>query len=184
MRTRRSAPGRLRGRAAHAILAATLLVGAPAAGAAQVEHVAGGVGGAAVGAVVGVYTTTAIYVTKARLGSFLYSMNDLLRVSWETLPVLAGPVAGGVLGGAQPGRLGRTALWGAGGFALGAGLGFALGSLLGDTTEETWAGGIIGSAAGLLAGSIAGALGGSHEAERPILVFELPLRPPVLGGAP
>ncbi len=169
--------------AAAAVFAAALPAPEPCEG--QWGRVAATVGGAAGGAVAGVYLTTAVYVTKARTGSFLYSMHDLVGPRWETFPIVAAPVAGAVLGATSPERLGGAAVWGLAGFAAGAGLGYALGSWLGDSPEEKWAGGIIGSGAGLLAGMVFGAIraGDTSEGEERVLLrFSVPWPGGAAGG--
>lgn len=119
--------------------------------------------GAAGGLVVGGYTTVAIYVTKARFGRYLFSPDELVALRPEILPVVVLPVAGAVLGAESTTALGRSAGWGAIGFAAGGVVGGLTGRLVSDTDEAPWAGAIIGSSAGLLAGAILGAIDGLDD---------------------
>lgn len=134
--------------------------------------------GVAGGAAVGGYTTVAIYVTKARFGRYLFSPDELVSLQPEILPVIVLPVAGAFLGAESTTALGRSAGWGAVGFAAGAVVGGLTGKLLSDSDEAPWAGAVIGSGAGLLAGVILGAIDGLDEAdaEAPVsLAWSLPL---------
>lgn len=147
---------------------------APRPARAQLDRIGAGAGGAAAGAIVGVYTTTAIYVTKARFGSYIYSLGDLIQLRVETLPIVAAPVAGAVLGASSPADLGRAALWGGLGFAAGAGLGYLGGHVIGDSDEARWAGGIIGSAIGVWAGALFGALrDGDEQLQEPMTLLRV-----------
>jgi hypothetical protein len=119
--------------------------------------------GAAGGLVVGGYTTIAIYVTKARFGRYVFSPDELLSLQPEIAPVLVLPVAGAAVGAESTTALGRSAGWGALGFAAGAVVGGLAGRLVSDTDEAPWAGAIIGSGAGLLLGAILGAIDGLDE---------------------
>jgi hypothetical protein len=112
------------------------------------------------GTISGAYITTGIFVTKARLGSFLYSSDEAFALRWENAPVVLMPI-GSLLVGLDDGqRLARSIQWGSAGFALGAVAGFGVSALIirADGREDEWASTVIGSAAGLLAGSLYGAL--------------------------
>lgn len=158
------------------LLAAGLAV-VPAPATAQASHVVGGVGGAVLGAFTGIYTTTAIYVTKARLGSYIYSLSDLHRLRIETLPIVLAPVGGLALGAADPDRIARAALRGGIGLVVGGGLGYLAGSILGDSDEARWSGLVIGSGAGLLAGTLIGALDGGGARDGPLVQLRVPIGP-------
>lgn len=121
--------------------------------------------GAAGGFVVGGYTTVAIYVTKARFGRYLFSPDELVSLQPEVLPVIVLPVAGAFLGAESTTALGRSAGWGAVGFATGALVGGLTGKLVSDSDEAPWAGAVIGSGAGLLAGVILGAIDGLDDSD-------------------
>lgn len=154
---------------------------APRPARAQLDRIGAGVGGAAAGVVVGAYTTTAIYVTKARFGSYIYSLSDFVELRWETFPIAATPIAGAVLGATSPSDLGRAAVWGGIGFAAGAGLGYLGGHVIAGSDEARWAGGIIGSAIGVWAGALFGTLrGGDEEVDEPMTLIRISLP---LGGA-
>lgn len=113
----------------------------------------------------GIYVTTGIFVTKARMGSFIYSLEDALAPRWELIPVVVMPVGSVVVGLDDGQRLANGIKWASAGFAAGAVVGLGVGTLLRETgAESQWAGAIIGSAAGLLAGSIYGALSYDEEA--------------------
>jgi hypothetical protein len=148
----------------------------------QVDRAASGVAGAVYGALAGVYITTGIYVTKARYGSYIFSLRDLLRVRPETVPVVVSPLALSILGATEPERLGRAALYGGVAFVTGAVVGFGIGHLLGDHEETRWAGGIIGSAVGLLAGTLVGALQDPHGPEDPGSAITLAIPIGIGGG--
>lgn len=112
------------------------------------------------GTISGAYITTGIFVTKARLGSFLYSSDEAFALRWENAPVVLMPV-GSLLVGLDDGqRLARSIQWGSAGFALGAVAGFGVSALIirAEGREDEWASTVIGSAAGLLVGSLYGAL--------------------------
>lgn len=147
---------------------------------AQADRVGAGAAGLAAGAVAGVWTTTAIYVAKARTGSYLFSANDIVRLRWETIPVATFPVAGAIVGATSPSTLGDIAVWGGLGFLAGAGAGLLTGHLVRGTSEARWAGGIIGSGVGLLTGIVLGALRSDDESEPlPSMGVSIPLR---IGG--
>jgi len=149
----------------------------------QADRVATGAAGLAAGAVVGVWTTTAIYVAKARTGRYIFSPDDLIRLRWETLPIATAPIAGAVLGASSPSTLGQTVIWGGLGFLAGAGAGALLGHAVWGTSQARWAGGIIGSGVGLIAGIVFGALrSGGEEEPLPAMGVSIPI--PVPGGGP
>lgn len=120
------------------------------------------------GTVAGIYVTTGVFVTKARAGSFIYSLEDALAVRWELIPLVVMPVSSFAVGLDDGQRLASSIKWGGAGFAAGAAVGLGVGTLLrqdGGGSESQWAGAIIGSAAGLLAGSIYGMLAYEDEVE-------------------
>ncbi len=125
---------------------------------AQVLPAAAGTAG---GFVAGTIVTLGIVVFKARLGHYLYGLDDLVSIRPEIFPILIGPVAGGVMGATSPATLRRAGTGALIGLAGGAAIGAGVGQIIGTTSEGTWAGGIIGGAAGMLAGSIVYALRGS-----------------------
>lgn len=136
-----------------ALGAAAILAGRPVAAAGQVgSALVGATGGLAAG----LYTTTAIYVTEARFGHYIYSPDEVLTLNPRLLPVVAGTVAGGWLGAESGHALGRAGLWGGVGLLGGATLGLGVGHLVWDTSEGRWAGAVMGSALGLLAGAVLG----------------------------
>lgn len=157
------------------LLVGTLLFAYPRAASSQVAPVAIGTGA---GLVVGTYTTTAIYVLKARFGSYLFSLGDAVAFRPEVLPVLITPAAGAWLGSRSTKALERAGLWGGLGFAGGAALGAVAGEVLWKDTEGRWAGAIVGSAAGLLVGVALGAVDGLDETPGepiPVLSIRVPL---------
>lgn len=154
-------------------------VSAPGAAGQTVPAIVGTAGGF----VAGTYVTTAVYVTKARFGRFLFSLDDALTFTPELLPMVAAPVAGGWLGAESKVALGRAVGWGAVGFFGGAALGVGAGHLFWGDVEGRWAGAIIGSAAGMLTGLILGALdglddGGGEAAMMPVFSVRIPLGGP------
>lgn len=140
-----------------------------------------GVVGAAGGLVAGTYTMTAIYVTKARFGHFLFSLDDALAPTPEILPLVAGPIAGAWLGAESGTALWRALGWGSVGFVGGAAVGVTVGHMIWGDDEGRWAGAIIGSAAGMLAGAVLGARDVLHESPEggasptPVLSISIPL---------
>ncbi|NNF26286.1 MAG: hypothetical protein HKN73_03565, partial [Gemmatimonadetes bacterium] len=142
-----------------AILVAVVIAAEPALEGRRIEAqvlpaVVGGVGGLLAGA----YVTTGVFVLKSRAtGWVMHSVETLIEPAPELLPLVAGPVAGALLGARSSGRLEAGAAWAGIGLASGAGLGALAGHLIWNSVEGRWAGGIIGSAAGLLVGSVVGA---------------------------
>lgn len=149
------APARLRHVAAVGALLLSLPFAHPPKVAAQ-STVASAALGAGGGFVVGTYSMMAIYVTKARFGHFLFSLDEVLAIRPEILPVVAGPIAGAWVGAESSTALGRAVGWGSLGFVGGAAIGAGAGHLIWGTPEGRWAGGIIGSAIGLLSGVVLG----------------------------
>lgn len=134
------------------------------------DPAAGQLGSALVGATggltAGIYTTTAIYVTEARFGRYIYSPEDVLTINPRVIPLVAGPVAGAWLGAKSGRALETAALWGGVGFLGGAALGVGTGHLVWRTSEGRWAGAVIGSALGFLAGAVLGGREGLRDDER------------------
>jgi hypothetical protein len=120
---------------------------------------AGAVGGFFAGTLV----TTGIVVLEARMGNFIYGMDEFLSVRPELLPVVAGPITGIVLGVTSPETLRRAGTGALIGAAGGAVIGTGLGALIWQTPDGRWAGGIIGAAAGMLAGAAINAARGSGD---------------------
>jgi hypothetical protein len=135
------------------IAAAAVLAWRPAPASGQVgAAIAGATGGLAAG----LYTTTAIYVTEARFGRYIFSVDDVVRPNLRLLPMVVEPALGGWLGAKSGRALGRAALWGGVSFFGGAAVGAGAGHLIWRTSEGRWAGAIIGSAFGLLVGATVG----------------------------
>lgn len=156
------------------LVAALLAVSAMGMGPmrASAQGVGPSVAGAAAGLGVGVYTSMAVHVVRARMGSYLFAADEFFALRFESLPMLAGPVAGAVLGAEDSTALWRAMGWGGVGGLVGAGAGYGLGALLSDESESRWAGLVIGSATGLVVGSILGATRGDGDSA-PIEVFSL-----------
>ena len=110
---------------------------------------------AAGGTVMGFAVTLAIVVAKARAGSYIFALEDLVEFRWEVIPVLIGPVAGFLLGLRHPNALDRATVWGLCAMLLGVGSGILLGGLFWGGGEGRWAGGIIFGALGMAGGGIA-----------------------------
>jgi hypothetical protein len=98
--------------------------------------------------------TTGTVVLEARMGRYIFSLDELIAIRPETLPVLVMPVVGAVAGARSSATLRRAAVGGVLGLAGGVALGSIVGSQIWPTPEGPWAGGIIGGAAGMLAGAI------------------------------
>jgi hypothetical protein len=105
------------------------------------------------GAVMGFIVTLAIVVVKARNGSYIFGLDDLLAFRWDVLPIPIGAVAGFRLGLKRPHSVAWATACGFGGYILGVVLGALLGSLAWDGDVGYWAGGVIGGAIGLVLGS-------------------------------
>jgi len=114
-----------------------------------------------VGAVAGLLVTLGIVVARARLGSFVYALEDMVAVRWETIPILLGTAMGAWLGVRDPRATARAVLAGAAGIAIGIGVGGAVGALLSDTPEGVWSGLIIGGVLGMLVASLASLTSGA-----------------------
>ena len=138
-----------------AAVAVVLLAASTPASAQLLPGIVGGVGGLVAGA----YVSTGAYVFKSRAtGWVMHSVEHLIEPGLPTLPLLAGPVAGVLMGAKSTPALGRAGLWGSVGLASGGLVGAAVGHLVWGDREGRWAGAVIGSAAGLLGGAVAGAL--------------------------
>jgi hypothetical protein len=110
---------------------------------------------AAGGAVIGFAVTLAIVVAKARVGSYIFAMEDLVDIRWEIIPILIGSIAGFLLGWRHPNALDRATVWGFCAMLLGVGVGVLVGSIFWGEGEGQWAGAVIFGALGLAGGGIA-----------------------------
>jgi hypothetical protein len=137
--------------------------------------------GLAGGIVAGAYVTTGLYVLKSRAtGWVLHSPSELLSPGLEAIPLVAGPIAGTILGYQSPEKLSAAAAWGGIGLVSGGAVGIAMGQLIWGDSEGRWAGGTIGSALGLVVGAIAGAVtarsddAAPERTSAPYLTFSIP----------
>lgn len=146
-----------------ALISPTLVLGTPERAEAQVlPAVLGGVGGL----IAGTHVTTGVFVLKSRAtGWVMHSVETLVEPSPELLPLVAGPIAGALLGARSTDRLESAGLWGGAGLLSGSAVGALAGHLLWGNAEGRWAGAVIGSASGLLIGAIVGAAYGGDESE-------------------
>lgn len=129
-----------------------------------------GLGGAA-GIGGGAVVTLSVVVWRARFQrEYLDSMHDLIH--WQSVPMIASPIIGGVFGLAGPDALRGMILGGSIGMLGGAAAGAGIGWLYSATAESPWAGGVIGAGIGLTAGALLGGLRGWSNEENPGL--ELP----------
>jgi len=104
----------------------------------------------ALGALAGFLVTLGLVVLKARVGSFIYDVDEMLAFRWETAPILVG-IAGALwIGVRNPLALGRAVVSGIGGILVGVGLGAAAGALVSATPEGLWSGMIIGGVGGMV----------------------------------
>jgi hypothetical protein len=122
--------------------------------------------GATGGLAAGLYTTSAIYVTEARFGRYIFSVDEVVSVNVRFLPMVVEPVLGAWLGARSGRALARAGLWGGVSFIGGAAVGAGAGHLIWRTSEGRWAGAIIGSALGFLTGATLGGRSGLRDAER------------------
>lgn len=120
-----------------------------------VGRVALGLASLALGAFAGFLVTLASVVARARLGSFVYNIGEMVALRWETAPILMGAGLGAWLGSRNPRAVARAALWGGPGMVIGIGLGAAAGALLAETPEGLWSGMILGGVAGMAVGAVA-----------------------------
>lgn len=121
--------------------------------------------GAVGGLVAGTIVTTASVVLEARLGRYVYGLDELITLRPEVVPILIGPVVGAVMGARSPSTLGRAGTGALLGLVGGIALGTGAGTLMGQTGEAQWAGAIIGGATGMLAGAILNASLSSSDDE-------------------
>ena len=63
------------------------------------------------GAVLGFIVTLAIVVAKARTGSYIFGLDDLLAFRWDVLPIPLGAVAGFRLGRKRPHSVAWATAW-------------------------------------------------------------------------
>ena len=132
------------------LAAAVLLSPAPARAQGQIGRAAIGAG---LGVAGGTAVTVAAVVARARWQrEYLDSAHDL--VHWQSVPLIAGPIAGVVFGLAGDEAL-RGSLYGSlGGMVIGGALGAGAGYILSEQQEWPWAGGLIGAGLGLAAGGL------------------------------
>lgn len=109
----------------------------------------------ALGAFAGFLVTLAIVVARARLGSFVYDIGEMVALRWETAPILIGAGFCAWLGFRAPRAVARAALSGGAGMVIGIGLGAAAGALFSGTPEGLWSGVIIGGVAGMTMAAVA-----------------------------
>jgi hypothetical protein len=121
--------------------------------------------GAVGGFFAGTFVTTGVVVLEARLGRYIYGLDELVAVRPEVLPIVIFPVVGAVVGATSPHTLRRAGFGALVGTAGGAVIGTGLGQLIWSTSEGRWAGGIIGGATGMLAGAIIYASSGRNKGD-------------------
>lgn len=122
------------------------------------------------GGVVGFITTLAIIVLRARADKYVFGMEELARIRWETMPIVIGMAIGVTLAILHPKALDRATVWGLLGLMLGTVAGYFVGGLLWGAGEGQWAGLIVFGAAGLLVGGLASiTVHRRHEGKRPLL---------------
>lgn len=140
---------------------------------------AGGVGGFVAGA----WTAVGIYVARARMGQFIFNMNDISEPRMENLPIVVFPLTG-ILMGATSDRLDEVGVGAGLGVLTGGAVGALLGSAMTELPDGKWAGAIIGSAAGLVVGAVVGgATGGGENIPSGAQVPMFSVRVPI-GGMP
>lgn len=148
-------------RAPRALLLAFLVLPWGSAAGTALRVAAGGV----LGAVAGTGVTLGIVVGRARFQEhFIESTQDLL--SWKSVPIPAGLVAGGAAGAAGGTMLASVAAGIVTGGAVGAVAGAGVGATLSAEPEDRWAGGVVGAALGVFAGLLVGLLVGRRRSRR------------------
>ena len=127
-----------------------------------------GIGGGAV-------ITLSVVVWRARFQrEYLDSMHDLFH--WQSVPMIASPIVGGVFGLAGQEALRGSIIGGSTGMLAGAAIGTGIGWLYSATAESPWAGAVIGAGLGLTAGALIGGLTAWSNDDDPGLEFPRALR--------
>lgn len=124
------------------------------------------------GLVMGFIVTLAIVVAKARYGTYIFALEDLVAFRWDILPIFIGAAAGFRLAYRRPHAVAWATVAGFGAMVLGIVLGFFLGRVIWGDGAGPWAGGVIFGALGLVGGSV-----GS------LRIRHVPRNPLVAGGA-
>lgn len=157
------------------LLSWALLLAAGSGQSAHAQKIARAALGGATGIGGGAVVTLSAVVWRARFQrEYLDSMHDLL--SWQSVPMIAGPVIGTVFGLAGADALRGTIVGGSVGMLAGAVAGTGIGWLYSATAESPWAGAVIGAGLGLTAGALFGGLSGWSQDEDPGLEFPGALR--------
>lgn len=113
----------------------------------------GGVGGA----VLGFYLTVAIFVAKARVGLYVYSLHDITAVRWEMMPTAAGLIGGALLAWRDLPRFGSAVKWGVVAAVVAIPVGWLVGPSLWSGRSAAWAGASLAAGIGLAGGIAIGA---------------------------
>jgi hypothetical protein len=103
--------------------------------------------GAAAGGLLGLVLTLAIVVAMARLGHYVFALDELATVRWETVGVPIGTVFGAWIAVRAPVSFGLATRDAAGGLLLGALVCALMAAMMGTSPEGRWSAGIIGAAA-------------------------------------
>lgn len=121
-------------------------------GSVPVRRLLQGAAGAAVGLTLGFFVTLAIFVAEARVGRYVYSLDDLTVWRWEALPTWIGLGLGALSGWFTPRLAGGGVLGGLAGAILIGAVGWWTGPLVWVGRSAPWAGLVLGAACGLLVG--------------------------------
>jgi hypothetical protein len=122
----------------------------------RLSAVAWGLVGLLTGALLGLYLSLAVFVARARAGSYVFSVDELVDLRWEAIPLVGAAVGGAYMGAVRPQTLGWVVGLAIAGALLAAPAGWLVGDGVWRDQAGSWAGAILASALGLLGG---GALG-------------------------
>ena len=103
--------------------------------------------GAAAGGLMGLVLTLGVVVAMARLGRYVFALDELATVRWETIGVPIGTVFGAWMAVRAPASFGLATRDAAGGLLLGALVCALMAAMLGTSPEGRWSAGIVGGAA-------------------------------------
>jgi hypothetical protein len=106
------------------------------------------------GLVMGFIVTLAIVVAKARFGTYIFALEDLVAFRWELLPIILGAAAAFRLALRRPHAVAWATVAGFVAMVLGIVLGALLGPVIWGDGAGHWAGGVIAGAVGLVGGSV------------------------------
>lgn len=111
-----------------------------------------GLAGAAIGGVLGFFLTVAIFVAEARVGRYVYSLDDVTAFRWEMAPTMIGILLGGNLAWGRLRAFSRGVALAIAVAVVAVPIGWFVGPWLWDGRSAPWAGAVLAAAMGLLIG--------------------------------